>query len=110
MHYDSVRSPGSPNPDGKREVTHPDSLKPMCPILPMPSSCTSMPPAACIAASYSSQDLHDIFACTYIAWGGIRVSGMCQLMRPQCACSDTCYLYQQDSIVQRYPDLRVAST
>ena len=53
--------------EGIRELTDPDSLKPMCPILPMPSSCMSMPPAACIAASYSAQDLQDKLACTYIA-------------------------------------------
>ena len=31
------------------------SLKPMWPLLPMPSSTTSMPPARSIAASYSRQ-------------------------------------------------------
>ena len=38
-------------------ATHPDSLKPMCPMRPMPSSCKSMPPAALMAVSYSSQNL-----------------------------------------------------
>ena len=38
-------------------ATHPDSLKPMCPMRPMPSSCKSMPPAALMAASYSLQNL-----------------------------------------------------
>ena len=38
-------------------ASHPDSLKPMCPIRPMPSSCRSMPPAALMVASYSSHNL-----------------------------------------------------
>ncbi len=32
----------------------PGSLKPMCPVLPMPSNCRSIPPAARIAASYAA--------------------------------------------------------
>ena len=32
----------------------PGSLKPMCPVLPMPRSWKSMPPAARIAASYAA--------------------------------------------------------
>ncbi len=51
-------------------VAHPDSLKPMCPILPMPSSCTSMPPAALMAASYSAQNLHAIATCSSAAGTG----------------------------------------
>ena len=36
---------------------YPASLKPMCPMRPMPRSCKSMPPAALMAASYASQYL-----------------------------------------------------
>ena len=63
----SLPSAIQPNPyvaQVKPQVTHPDSLKPMCPILPMPKSCISMPPAACMAASYSAQNLHDSAACS----------------------------------------------
>ena len=40
---------------GRHAAVEPGSLKPTCPLRPIPSSCRSIPPAAAMAASHSRQ-------------------------------------------------------